>query len=617
MGTPVYKQKNEAFELVVVGGGLTGLCAALAAARHGAKTALVQDRPMFGGNASSEIRMHVCGASQNQKKPELNECGILHELMLNNKRVNDSYCYSIWDAVLFEAARSQENLTLFLNTTMYAAEADGDRVSAVHCYQMTTELHLTLTARIFVDSTGNGTLGALVGVPFRTGSEAKAEFGEPHAPPAPDNHRMGNTLLFKAVRTDHPVKFVPPVTIRPFTEDDLRLRKHAPQIPPEVLAIASPEEIRMMFDGYSPDYGFWWIELPGTADDIIDEYEQIRDELVSAVYGVWDHIKNTDGNAENYDLAWVGIFPGMRESRRLEGDYMLTECDVLANRRFDDVVAYGGWQIDNHTPGGLNAKDQLPALVYEFDGSYDIPYRCYLARDFVNLYISGRSMSASKLAMASTRVMGTCAIGGQAIGTAAAQALRAGTTIREVDIRALQQTLLRDDCYLPGLKNEDADDLARTSAVRASSEQAAHPAANLLSGVTRNIDGAWHDWRSDGFREGGEWLEFRLAHPSRVRVAQLVFDSNFDLEKKITLSGRRQSQQVTGVPRELVRNFTVELLRHGAVIGAAEVKDNCQRLCRVRLPGETCDTVRVRLTATNGLDEARVFEVRLYAEEPE
>ena len=610
----VYKTGNEEYDIVVVGGGLTGLCAALAAARHGARTALVQDRPVFGGNASSEIRMHVCGASENQKKPELNEGGILHELMLKNKRVNDSYCFSIWDAVLFEAARRQPGLKIFLNTTMYGAETEGKRVTAIHCYQMTTELHLTLRAGIFMDCTGNGTLGAFVGATFRTGSESKAEFDEPDAPDKPNNYRMGNTLLFKARRTDHAVKFIPPVTIRHFTEDDLKLRKHSPEIPPEIKATLTPEEIRMMFDGYCPDYGFWWIELPGKSEDIIDDFEEIRDELVSAVYGVWDHIKNQDGNAENYELEWVGIYPGMRESRRLEGDYILTERDILANRRFEDVVAYGGWQVDNHIPGGLNAKDRKPAENHEFDGSYDIPYRCYIARDFDNLYIAGRCLSASKLGMASTRVMGTCAIGGQAIGTAAAQAVRDQCGIRDIDIKKLQQTLLRDDCYLPGLKNEDPLDLLRTATVTASSEQKEHPASSVLSGVSRSIHGAFNDWRSEGFSSDGEWLEFRLAQPSKVKMVQLTFDSNFNYEKKITLSGRRQSQQIPGIPKELVKNFTVELLRDQQVVSSAKAEGSYLRLCRIPVDEAECDTIRIRITATNGLSEARVFEVRAYAQ---
>ena len=221
------KKKEASFDVIVVGGGMTGMCAAIASARHGAKTALVQERPVFGGNASSEIRMHICGASANMVKPNAEETGILREILLENKRVNDYYNYSVWDRVLFTAIREQENLSMFLNTTMHDVETEGHRITAIHCYQMTTEIEWTLRAPVFCDCTGNGTLGFMAGMPFRTGSEGKAEYQEPHAPEQPDQHRMGNTLLFKAVDRGHPVAFVPPKGSYTFTEEQLRYRKHA------------------------------------------------------------------------------------------------------------------------------------------------------------------------------------------------------------------------------------------------------------------------------------------------------------------------------------------------------------------------------------------------------
>ena len=609
-----FKEHSLEFDVVVVGGGMTGLCAAIASARGGAKTALVQDRPVLGGNASSEIRMHICGATANMKKPELSEGGIVHELMLSNKRVNDSYNYSIWDAVLFRAAKEEPNLTLFLNTTMHDAVCEDGEVKGILCYQMTTEKQLLLSAKVFADCTGNGTLGAFVGAPFRTGSEGKADFAEPHAPEQPNKERMGNTLLFKAANVGHPVKFVPPVDAMHFTEEQLRNRKHTADVPPEVLARASENEIFMLFDGFCQDYGYWWIEIPGEMEDIIDEYEDIRDQLVRAVYGVWDHIKNGgEHGADNYELVWVGMLPGVRESRRLEGDYMLNENDVLENRRFDDAVAYGGWHIDNHCPGGLYSYDKLPSFVYEFDGAYTIPYRCYLARGFKNLYIGGRAMSASKLAMATSRVMGTCAIGGQAIGTAAAMAVAQQVDIRSVDVRQLQETLMRDDCYLPGMKNGDEKDLARQATVTASSEQEGFEAKNVLSGVTRRLGEENNAWHSGELGANGEWIQLTLKEASPVSMVQIVFDSNFDLEKKISLSSRRQKQQQVGVPVELVRDYDVELLRGGEVIAREAVEGNFQRLCRVWFDGVECDAVRVHVHATNGVKEARVFEVRVYA----
>lgn len=619
------KKKEASFDVIVVGGGMTGMCAAIASARHGAKTALVQERPVFGGNASSEIRMHICGASANMVKPNAEETGILREILLENKRVNDYYNYSVWDRVLFTAIREQENLSMFLNTTMHDVDTEGHRITAIHCYQMTTEIEWTLRAPVFCDCTGNGTLGFMAGMPFRTGSEGKAEYHEPHAPEQPDQHRMGNTLLFKAVDRGHPVAFVPPKGSYTFTEEQLRYRKHADAKPlfgvleaenkaDPILDNVDNTTKDMVFDAYCLDYGYWWIELTGEKADIIEEYEDIRDELIKCVYGVWDHIKNGgDHGAQNFDLEWVGMLPGVRESRRLEGDYMLNENDVLGNRIFDDAVAYGGWHVDNHVPGGLYAFDKIPSFVYEFDGAYTIPYRSYLAKGFKNLYIGGRALSASKLAMATSRVMGTCAIGGQAIGTAAAQAIQKGCDIRAIDIAELQQTLIRDDCYIPGFANTDKADLAQTAAVTASSAQENYPAANVLTGVTRDINGCTNAWHSDGLSTQGEWLQLSLAVPAPVRTVQLVFDSNFNLEKKISLSSRRIRQQQVGVPVELARDYDVALLRDGKVVACKHLRDNYQRLCHVQFEGEECDTVRVTVRATNGISEARIFEVRVYA----
>lgn len=602
----------ERYGLAVIGGGLTGLCAALAAARNGVRTVLVHDRPVLGGNASSEIRMHVCGATANMQKPDLSEGGIIHELMLSNKRVNDSYNFSIWDAVLFDTAKKEENLTLHLNTTMFSAGRDGARVCSIECYQMTTERRFLIEADYFADCTGNGTLAHFVGAEFRTGSEARAEFDEPHAPDEANNLRMGNTLLFKAADRGHPVPFTPPVEIIHFTEEMLKYRKHTAELPREILESTSESERRMLYDGFAQDYGYWWIEIPGVTENIISEYEDIRDQLVSAVYGVWDHIKNGgDHGAENLELIWVGMLPGMRESRRIECDYMLNENDLLDGRSFDDKVAYGGWHIDNHV--GLFKFDEIPSFVYEVAYSYDIPYRSYCVKGFENLFVGGRCMGASKLAMASSRVMGTCAIGGQAIGTAAAQLIENGKrNIRDIDIRLLQQALLRDDCYLPGAVNADEHDLARYANVSASSEKEGFEAGNVTNGVSRRVGADENAWRSDGISENGEILTLTLPTAKRIGTVQLTFDSCFDLEKKITLSSRRQRQQVTGIPAELVRDFDVAFKKGGNTVRVHRVSDNYQRFLRLCSFDVEADTVEIRVLATNGAADARIFEVRLY-----
>lgn len=601
------------YDVVIVGGGLTGLCAALASARNGAKTALIHDRPVLGGNASSEIRMHVCGASDGMKKPELSEGGIIHELMLSNKYVNDSYNFSIWDAVLFDAAKKENNLDLYLNTTMHSVTSENGVVKKIVCYQLTTEKHFEISSRFFIDCTGHGTLSYFAGAEYKTGSEGKSEYGEVHAPEKTDNKRMGNTLLFKAVDRGHPVKFIPPVEIMHFTEEQLRFRKHSPEISPDIAKNVTPEEMRMMFSGYAQDYGYWWIEICGEKEDIIEEYEDIRDQLVAAIYGVWNHIKNEgEHGAENYDLLWVGMLPGVRESRRIVCDYMLTENDVLSNRRFEDKVAYGGWSIDNHM--GLFAYDQLPSFTYPVEGSYDIPYRSYCVKGFSNLFVGGRCFGASKLAMSSARVMGTCAIGGQAIGTAAAMLCKENAEdIRSINIKCLQQKLLQNDCYLPCLQNEDEFDYARNAVVTATSEAEGYPASNILSGVTREIDGCTNAWHSQPVKTNEcEQLCIELGNIAQVHTVQLVFDSNFNYEKKITLSSTRQNQQKIGVPTELVKEFQIELLKNGVTVARKHIKDNIQRLVKVSFEPAECDKIKLHFLKTWGDSCIKVFEVRVY-----
>ena len=616
----IRKKTAEArYDVVVVGGGLSGMCAAIAAARHGAKTALIHGRHVFGGNASSEIRMHVCGASESMAKPDLEEGGILYELMLENKSRNDYYNFSVWDMVLFAAVKRQKGLTAYLNTVMEDCETDGNSVKSILAYQHTTETHWRFTGDIFIDCTGNGTLGYLAGAEFRTGSEGRAEFDEPHAPERANNDRMGNTLLFKAVDRGTSVNFKRPDFAKTFTEEQLKYRTHS-AVHGTKSTEGTDDAYRRMtsFSTSSVDYGYWWVELSGEKEDIIDEYEEIRDDLVACVYGVWDHLKNGgEHGAENYDLEWVGMLPGMRESRRLVGDYILNENDILANRRFPDAVAYGGWPMDIHAPKGLYDFDRRPSTIISFDGAYTIPYRSYYSKNIENLMMAGRNISASKMAMGSTRVMGTCAIGGQAVGTAAAMCVKYRCVPRDIlaHIPELQQALLKDDCYIPGLRNADARDLARTARVTATSHREGFAPEQVISGISRG-EGKEHNlWLSDGMGAAGETLSLKLSEKTVVSQVRLTFDSNFNYAIKLTLSAKRQAQQRIGVPPELVKDYTVRLWDGDTLVREAEVRDNVQRANIVELEPALCDRVTVTVHATNGATDAAIFEVRIYGPE--
>lgn len=612
------KVKNAEYDVVVIGGGMSGICAALAAARHGARTALVHDRHVLGGNASSEIRMHICGASENLAKPDLEESGILHEIMLDNKSRNDYYNFSIWDMVLFSTVKRQKNLTVYLSTAMESCEmGEGSTIRSIDAYQLTTETHWKISGKVFIDCTGNATLGYYAEAEFRTGSEGRDEFGEPDAPGQPNKERMGNTLLFKAVDRGHPVAFKKPDFARTFTEEELKYRTHSAVHGAQIKGEVDKAYVRMTsFSTSSVDYGYWWIELPGETDDIIDEYEQIRDELVSCIYGIWDHLKNGgDHGAENYDLEWVGMLPGSREGRRLIGDYILNENDILSNRQFEDAVAYGGWPMDIHTAKGLYDFDELPSRVISFDGAYTIPYRSYYSKNISNLMMAGRDISASKMAMGSTRVMGTCAVGGQAVGTAAALCIKYDCDPRgaQEHMRELQQMLMKDDAYIPGIWNEDPKDLARRAKVTATSAREGCPPENVINGISRDEDGHRNLWISGKGRTEGEMLTLHLADRQPVSEVHLTFDSNFHYPIKITLSRKRQAQQRIGVPPELIRDYTVTLWQGDKKAAKQTVTENVQRKNIVTFPTTECDRVTVMVHKTNGSNEAHIYEIRVYS----
>ena len=610
------KKRVEQYEFAVIGGGMSGICAAVAAARHGVKTVLVHARPVLGGNASSEIRMHICGADENGHKPNLTEGGILHEILLNNKSRNNYFSYAIWDCVLYETIKAEPNITLYMNTSMTDCVVEEDKITSIHCYQQTTEYHIEIRADYFADCTGNGTLGYYAGAEYREGSEGYEEFKEPHAPKEPDNYRMGNTILFKALKRDEPVKYEPPFFAKKLTEEQLKYRLHSKYHTVDASSATDPEAFTRASTGSntSVDYGYWWIELMGEGDDFVGQYEDIKEDLTAYVYGMWDHIKNGgEHGAEYYELEWVGALPGMRESRRLVGDYLLNENDIFDNRIFEDAVAYGGWPVDVHCPNGLLDFHILPSEVYAFKGAYTIPWRCYYSKNIKNMMMAGRNISTTRLGLGSTRIIGTCAVGGQAVGTAVSLMKKYQCTPDKMQphIKELQQLLLQDDGFIPGFVNEDTYDLVRNARIMASSFVSGYGPEVVANGVSRPTDEGENGWRSMGISENGEWLSFALDGRRKVSGVQFTFDSGFGHAIRITLSDNRRKQQRKGVPEELVKDFSVQFILDGQIVCEKEIKNNIQRMCRMEFEPIECDTVKVVFTSTNGCKEARVFEVRI------
>lgn len=579
------------FDFVVVGGGMAGVCAALAAARGGAHTAIIENRPVLGGMASSEHRMHICGADHHMSNPNLRETGILEEILLENKRRNPEMNYPVFDSVLWEKVNFQENLELFLNTHMTEVSCQENKITEIRAEQMTTEKKYCFRAPLYMDATGDGTLGEKAGAFYRMGREAESVYGESLAPKAEDHVTMGNSVMFLAKDMGYPVPFEKPFWAHTYTEEQLRFRDHA-----DVTS------------------GYWWIELGDGEHNTITDAEDIRDDLLKTVFGIWDHIKNgNDHGAENLDLEWVSFLPGKRESRRFMGDYVLTQKDCLENTDFEDAVAYGGWPMDIHTEGGMLNESDNPTVWNQVNGLYRIPYRCLYSANIENMFLGGRIISCSHVAFSSTRVMATCAVAGQAAGEAAAIAVREKLSPRQVLARVgqLQQKLLKDDCYIPGIKNEDEKDLARTAQVSASAQLPGCEAENVINGIQRTVGenkNCWSALLSEAPVLSFKWEKEII--PAQVR---LFLDSNLSREITPSINKGVLARQVKGAPPELLREYKLLLCNRGEVLEEIFCEGKGQRLQVIRIEKEiSVDEIRIMPLNTYGSENATVFEVRVY-----
>jgi len=461
-------EESHSLEVAVVGGGLAGVCAAIASARGGAKTALVQNRPVLGGNSSSEIRVPISGAGSHNALAA--ETGIVHELILeertrNYEPVRNSSANHHWDLTLYEACLNEPELSLFLNTNVYETRLDGNRISEVVGLQSGTEKRITFKAAYFIDCTGDGTVGMQAGVPYRVGQEARSEYGESLAPEEAWDHTLGNSLFFHAIDVGRPVDYSAPDWAYKFqSEEDFKFRPLSPYCA-----------------------GHWWIEM-GWPHDTIADNEILRDKLLPYVLGVWDFVKNQSRGREamrNYALDWISMVPGKRESRRFVGAHVMTQGEIQARTLYPDRIAYGGWIIDDHLKEGITDLTKKPSFddvpqVQCVVAPFSVTLSSLYAHEVPNLLFAGRDVSVSRLVFNSLRVMATLGVIGQGAGTAAAVCASSGRDpgqLTDDDIDTVQQTVLRDDGYIPRLPNHDPTDLARNATVTASSE------AGLPSGV--------------------------------------------------------------------------------------------------------------------------------------
>lgn len=582
-------------DITVIGGGMAGICAAISAARHGSTVALVQDRPVLGGNASSEVRMHIVGATRHGKRKNLRETGIIEEILLENKFRNPEHSYGLFDTLLWEKIKLEKNITLFLNTYVREVKAENGRILSVIGNQNTTEKEIEFISEIYIDCSGDGSVSEKAGAEFMLGREAKSTFNEPNAVEKADTVTMGNSIQFRSLDAGHPVSFR-----RPDWAYDYSKEAWAREM--------KWEEITS---------GYWWLEIGGTELNCVTDSEQTRDEMLKIIFGIWDYIKNYSDRkkeAENYYLDWVSFLPAKRESRRIKGEYVLNENDILENRMFDDAVAYGGWHLDSHRPEGfyafINKTPQNEDKTVMFDGIYTIPYRCIYSKDVENLFLGGRIISASHRAFSSTRVMATCAVAAQAAGTAAAMAVKSKIKPKEVDVKALQQSLLRDGCFIPNVKNTDKEDFALNAKISCSSFEKGFECENVNNGISRPVGEASNMWACET-EDKSPWIMLSFDNSRKVKETVITFDSNLSVEIMISLSKWHHVRQERNIPDTIVKDYTVEYIFHDKAVKSVNIMGNHQRINKL-LSDILCDSIKITVNGTNGCNQARICEIRAY-----
>ena len=434
-------------DLVVIGGGIAGVCCSITAARGGIQVVLVQDRPVLGGNASSEVRLWILGATSHMGNNNrwAREGGVINELLVENMYRNPEGNTLIFDTILLEKVWQEPNITLLLNTAVYnTLKSAPHRIAKINAFCSQNSIEYEITAPLFCDASGDGIVAFQSGAAFRMGAESSEEFNEAFAPAEDYGELLGHTMYFMTKDIGKPVSFTPPAyALRDITKipryKQFSTQEHGCQL--------------------------WWIEYGGRLDTV-HETETIKWELWKVIYGVWDYIKNSGEfpEARTMTLEWVGQIPGKRESRRFEGHYIMTQSDIVEQRHFEDAVSFGGWAIDLHPADGV-FSEKPGCNQWHSKGVYEIPYRSMIVKGIDNLFLAGRILSSSHVAFGSTRVMATSGHNAQAVGMAAALAIKndwVPTDLLESRrIKILQQELLRTGQYIPHLAYQNQQDLLK------------------------------------------------------------------------------------------------------------------------------------------------------------
>lgn len=384
------------YDFVVAGGGVAGMCAAVAAARQGLKVALIHDRPVLGGNNSSEVRVHLGGSIECGPYPEL---GNLIKEFGHTKKGNAKSAENYEDSKKMTLVENEKNISLFLNCHVTDVEMKDGKIAALLARNTETGRLMRFAAPLFSDCTGDAAVGYLAGAEWRMGRESVSETNESGAVQVPDKQVLGSSVQWNSKVMDKPSPFPVFEYGKTFDEESVQKVTH----------------------------GEWTWET-GMLRDQVREAERVRDHGLLVVYSNWSYLKNRSLVKDEYSnlaLDWVAYIAGKRESRRLVGDHVLTQTDILDQVPYEDGTCATSWTIDLHYPDPANTAffpgEEFKAVcTQQYIEIYPIPYRCFYSRNIPNLFMAGRNISVTHVALGTVRVMRTTAMMGEVVGLAAA-----------------------------------------------------------------------------------------------------------------------------------------------------------------------------------------------------
>lgn len=575
------------YDLIVAGGGVAGVVTAITAARYGLKTALINDRPVLGGNGSIEGSVTLEGSAH----IGYHETGVIFEI----KNVRESE-HITWSEAFERFTSAEKLLTVYSDMLIYDAETENGKITDIYALNTNDLSEYRFSAEQYADCTGDGWLGYYADAAYRVGREASFQHNEEFAPKCADSNTMsgcatetvtdfGDTICsYLAYDTGSPVEFKAPEWAFKLPEGDELGRE------PAYL-----------------DRGHWWLEMPNDYDDIW-ESEFVRDSMLRMAAGYFDWLKNSwthKERAANYALSAFGKYNAKRESRRLIGDYIMTENDFDGSAQFPDAVCHSGWNIDVHHVGGIFSGKEGEFTLNRRVPITPIPLRCLYSVNISNLFMAGRCISVSHIGLGPTRVQLTCATMGQAVATAAYLCKSYSVSPREIDtqhIDELQQLLIKDGISIPGVFNHDNGDLARTAEVSASSFTENGRPENVINGRTRATDGEPYAWISkEGFPQD---ITLSLSEPAEISEIRLTLDIPFN----------KYTQCFNPAPehKSLLTDFYAQVLSDGEWIKVAEVKNNIQRLVSLKFDKIKAESVKITVNSVLNGNFAVIPEIRIY-----